>query len=270
MIIDGEQRDWVRADDRGLTYGDGLFETLAVEEGEPRLWEEHMRRLTAGCRRIGMPAPDPRRLAGEATRAISGMDSGVLKVILTRGRGGRGYRPPTSPQPTRILAAGPAPGYPTAWRNHGVRARYCEMRLSRNPRLAGLKHLNRLEQVLARNEWQDDGIPEGLMLDTRGQVVDGTMTNLFLVVRGALLTPELDQCGVAGVMRDRVIDLAKELGLELQVASLTPRHLGGADALFLTNSLIGIWPIRELDGRPYVVDAIPRALLQAAWASALT
>jgi 4-amino-4-deoxychorismate lyase len=270
LIIDGQQRDWVQADDRGLTYGDGLFETIAVRDGKAQLWNRHMRRLAQGCSRLGIPPPDARQLAEEASVEIRGVDVGVLKIIITRGRGGRGYRPPACPRPTRILELTGPPGYPGSWRRRGIRARYCETRLSRNPCTAGIKHLGRLEQVLARNEWGDPEIPEGVMLDTRGQVIEGTMTNLFVLRHSRLMTPELSHSGVTGVMRELVMDLARGLGMEVSEVTLTPMDLEGADALFSTSSLIGIWPIRELGGREYNIGAIPRGLLETAWACALT
>jgi 4-amino-4-deoxychorismate lyase len=129
--------------------------------------------------------------------------------------------------------------------------------------LAGIKHLNRLEQVLARSEWDDPEIAEGLMLDTEGRVVEGTMSNLFLVRDRTLLTPDLSCCGVAGIMRGLVLDLARELGIRVVECALVPADLEVVDALFVTNSLIGLCPVQELDGRSYAVDAIPETLRRA-------
>ncbi len=261
MLIDGEPRDLISARDRGLQYGDGLFETIAVREGRPCLWTRHLARLEAGCHRLGMPMPDPDRLATEAAAEIGGAAQATLKLILTRGQGPRGYRAPRPATPVRLLECTAPPAFPDAWSSKGIRVRWCETRLSRNPRTAGLKHLNRLEQVLARSEWSDPRIAEGLMLDTEGRVVEGTMSNLFMVAQGRLFTPELSESGVAGVMRALVIDTARDLGLPLSVEKLMPVDLKGADALFMTNALVGIWPVCELQGEPLDAGAAPPELL---------
>jgi 4-amino-4-deoxychorismate lyase len=247
-LIDGVPADTIAVADRGVHYGDGLFETIAVVDGEPCLWERHLVRLRAGCERLSIPLPPESQLADEALRLTRGVGRAALKLILTRGEGGRGYRPPDPPRPRRILRLSPWPAYPEAWQAMGVRVRYCRTRLGHQPLLAGLKHLNRLEQVLARAEWSDPDIAEGLMLDLDGQVVEGTQTNLFALLDGRLLTARLDRCGVAGVVRGLVMDTARVLGLTVVEEGLTPERLAAADALFLTSSLIGIWAVRELGG----------------------
>lgn len=249
ILINGVAVDKVDALDRGLHYGDGLFETLAVRAGLPLLWQRHMQRLTAGCVRLGFPSPDESLLEQEAAQACSGVAQGVLKIILTRGAGGRGYRPPDAPQPTRMVALYPWPEYPPA--AQGAVLRVCSTRLARNPALAGMKHLNRLEQVLARNEWNDDGIAEGIMLDGEGWVIGGTMSNLFLVKAGGLVTPGVTQCGVAGVMRGLILDIAPRLDMTARVCEITLNDVLEADEVFICNSLMGIWPVRQLAGRRY-------------------
>jgi 4-amino-4-deoxychorismate lyase len=141
-----------------------------------------------------------------------------------------------------------------------VRVRYCETRLGHQPLLAGLKHLNRLEQVLARAEWSDPDVAEGLMLDLDGRVVEGTQTNLFALLEGRLVTPPLNRCGVAGVVREVAIASAAAVGLEVVESVLLPEQVAAADGLFLTSSLAGIWPIRELAGRPMDPKGIPEEL----------
>lgn len=262
-LIDGVPVGTIPAADRGLQYGDGLFETIAVVEGRPRLWERHVERLRAGCERLAIPMPPEGQLAEEAsrlTRRADRADRAVLKLILTRGEGGRGYRPPDSPRPRRILRLTPWPDYPEAWRSDGVRVRYCETRLGHQPLLAGLKHLNRLEQVLARAEWSDPDVAEGLMLDLDGRVVEGTQTNLFALLEGRLVTPPLNRCGVAGVVREVAIESAAAVGFEVVESVLLPEQLAAADGLFLTSSLAGIWPIRELAGVSMDPKRIPAGL----------
>ena len=263
MLINGRPGESVSALDRGLHYGDGLFETLAVVSGEPALWKRHMRRLESGCRRLAIPLPDLDLLASECRRLIGTRQLGVLKILLTRGAGGRGYRAPAEPEPTRIVAFHSWPGYPRIWWREGIRLRVCSTRLGDSLALVGLKHLNRLEQVLARAEWEDPEIAEGVMLDSAGHPVEGTMTNLFLMRKGALFTPDLNRCGVSGVMREVVMEVARERGMAVSEATLELQDLEEADALLVTNSLIGIWPVRELQRRCFDPAVIPASFREA-------
>lgn len=263
ILVNGKATDSLSALDRGLQYGDGLFETLRVSGGTPRHWERHMARLTRGCRRLGMPSPPVEQLAAEARQVCEGGQGGVLKIIVTRGGAGRGYRPPEAPTPSRIVARLPAPGYPASFGQDGVAVRVCDTRLGMNPALAGLKHLNRLEQVLARAEWQAPDIAEGLMCDTQGRVVEGTMSNVFAVRDGHLLTPELSQCGVAGITREVVLELAARLAIPARECSLEIEDLMQSQEMFLTNSLIGIWPVRRLVDCSFALGPVTRRLASA-------
>lgn len=200
VLVNGENASTVAVSDRGLLYGDGLFETVLVDHGRAVLWPFHLARLELGCERLALPMPEVDLLAQELARVASGRLRCVVRISLTRGEGERGYRPVAS-TPTRIVAVFPAPRQDPRLLRPGVRVRWCETRLGRQPRLAGLKHLNRLEQVLARAEWDDEDIFEGLMSDSDGAVIGATAANLFIVRRGQLLTPALDQAGVAGTCR---------------------------------------------------------------------
>jgi 4-amino-4-deoxychorismate lyase len=262
ILVNGRAADTLTVADRGLHYGDGLFETVAVQRGEPRLWNRHMQRLSEGCRRLGLPAPDIAVLRAETRRVAGESERAAVKIILTRGQAGRGYRTKGPVVPTRIVLPRPWPEYPPEWARHGVAVRWCETRLARQPRLAGLKHLNRLEQVLARAEWHDE-VAEGLMRDAEGSVIEGTMSNLFVVRAGTLVTPDLSQSGVAGVMRAEVLERAAALGIPCRVETVGVAAVEAAEALFLTNSLIGIWPVQRLESRVYEVGQITQALQQA-------
>lgn len=246
ILVNGIESNSISIIDRSVQYGDGLFETIAIIEGQPVLWEQHIQRLMHGCERLDISAPDPSLLHKEALRLAVGKKKAVLKIIYTRGSGGRGYRKPESPQPARILSIASWPDYPEDLKKIGVVLRLCETRLGNNPTLAGLKHLNRLEQVLARSEWSDPAINEGLMLDFHGHLIEGTMTNVFFVRNEVLCTPLLKSCGVAGVMRDRVLQQAEKQRLATLIDEFTPADLLQADEVFLTNSLIGIWPVRQI------------------------
>jgi 4-amino-4-deoxychorismate lyase len=262
-LIDGEETDRLPVADRGLQYGDGLFETVAIREGGPCLWREHYQRLSRGSARLGIPCPGSDLLLQECRHLMAGESTGVLKVTLTRGIGGRGYRPPERPRPTRILSLHPRPDYPSAWSEGGVAAIYCRTHLGENPILAGLKHLNRLEQVLARSEWRDPRIAEGLMQDGKGRVIGGTMSNLFLVSEDRLVTPRLDSCGIAGTVRALVLRIACDYGIEAVEADVRRAEVAAADGLFLTNALIGIWPVRRLGAKSMSLERLPTELLAA-------
>jgi 4-amino-4-deoxychorismate lyase len=269
LLINGRPLDQIPAADRGLQYGDGLFETIVMVQGEPRLWERHMARLETGERRLGLPLENKTRLRQEVLNVAGDESPAVVKVILTRGAGGRGYRPPAYPQVSRIVSLHPWHRYPVQWFTQGIHLRVCSTRLGRNPRLAGIKHLNRLEQVLARQEWDDPDIPEGLMLDDTNHVIEGTQSNLFLLKGGRLITPDLSACGVAGVVRELVLEIAAELNLTTQVTALTLGEVQRADALFITNSLLGICPVAALENRRFDIHQIPAALIQRVRGQAL-
>lgn len=260
FLIDGRESAQLPADDRGLQYGDGLFETCMLRRGRIELWPQHLDRLIAGCQRLGIPAPDPIQLGTELRSLCAGRNDGLIKLIITRGSGGRGYRPPTAPVPRTIWQLHPGPVYPAEYAVQGVRLHHCHSRLSQNPRLAGIKHLNRLEQVLARAEWSDPAIPEGLLQDSVGNWIEGTMSNLFVVRDGALLTPDLSRCGVAGVMRDQILALAAEQGIASHITDIDTATLDAADELFISNSVMRIWPVRALGDRPYPPGALTHGL----------
>ncbi|HDS1735209.1 aminodeoxychorismate lyase [Pseudomonas sp. BP8] len=242
--IDGQPATAVNLHNRGLAYGDGLFETIAVRDGKPSLLEQHLQRLGSGCQRLAIDV-DLALVRDELTRYASQLGQGVAKLILTRGDSQRGYAPAPGAAPRRILQGGPLPAYPAAHSEHGVRVFACQTRLAEQPLLAGLKHLNRLEQVLARAEWQDAEHAEGLMRDSQGRLIEGVYSNLFLLRDGQLLTADLSRCGVAGVMRAALLEQAPALGIAVQVRDLALIDLEQADEVFLCNSVYGIWPVRE-------------------------
>jgi 4-amino-4-deoxychorismate lyase len=251
----------IGVEDRGLQYGDGAFETALLAHGRVRFLEQHLRRLALGCERLGIVAPDPALLRSEVQRLSGSVERAVLKVIVTRGIGPRGYRPSAGGNTTRIVALYPAPGLSPTTR---LALRWCETRLGRNARLAGIKHLNRLEQVLAQAEWEDETIVDGLMLDTEGELVSGTASNVFLVREGMLVTPDLRFCGVLGVMRAEVLRAARELGIAVSEEPLWPHDVEAASEVFITNAVRGIRSVTELGALrwtgAHVADRLRQAL----------
>ncbi len=261
-LVNGEEVA-VHPGDRGLAYGDGLFETMAVLNGEIRRFDLHLDRLLSGCRRLRIKPPEPKAIYSDLEKLRVRDERSVAKLIITRGTGARGYRPASDAQSTRIFGLHPWPDYPAANYTDGVAVRNCELRLGENPMLAGLKHLNRLEQVLARMEWADGPWDEGLLRAERGAVVSGTMSNVFAVRNDTLRTPSLLRCGVAGVMRQIVMELAAERNLEVCETDLTLADLSESDEIFLTNAIFGIWPVRLLDEQPFEPGPVSMKLMRS-------
>ncbi len=262
-LINGQISNTIGAADRGLAYGHGVFETILVIDGSPVFYAEHLQRLLTGCSRLGIPVDAlPQQLERDLQQLQYPAGRAVLKLVLTCGAGGRGYLTPDPASPTRILMLSSLPEYPGR-PEQGIRARWCQTRLACQPLLSGIKHLNRLEQVLARNEWQDPSIREGLVCDSRGFVVEGTMSNLCFIRDGRFCTPALDQCGVEGIVRNQLLGLAARQGLVVEIDNYLPQDVESADELFVCNSLIGIWPIVQLGEQAYAIGQHTRQLQSA-------
>ena len=244
ILVNGVPSEHIQATDRGLMYGDGVFRTLQIRAGRPFCWQRQFAKLQADCQALKIECPGFATLRQELAQIGAAEPDCVAKIIVTRGIGLRGYAPNSGAAPTRIVMSAPLPGYPGSYLAEGVALHVCDLRLSRQPRLAGVKHLNRLENVLARMEWDDLAIAEGLMLDTAGNVIEGTMSNLFMLMGGTLFTPDLSHAGVAGVTRDRIMALAPTLGLELSVGNCALDFLLQADELVLCNSVMGALPVK--------------------------
>jgi 4-amino-4-deoxychorismate lyase len=259
--INGRDATQVSALDRGLHYGEGLFETIACTHGTPRLLELHLKRLGRGCARLGFTPPPVEELAAEVHAFAAPRERAVVKLIVTRGVAqARGYARGKDETVTRITLRYPWPAEDATLAHKGVRVRIGALRLGENPALAGLKHCNRLEQVLARAEWSDPAIAEALLYSSSGALVSGTMSNVFLVLDSKLVTPRLHRCGVAGVMRELLLTLAPGAGIAAEERDLTAADLARASEIFLTNALIGIRPVRELGGHTLAVGGVTRAL----------
>jgi 4-amino-4-deoxychorismate lyase len=249
--------------DRGLAYGDGLFETMALRDGHIRWLDLHLDRLEEGCRRLEIPAPSRALLADEIGTHAPPNGRAVVKVIVTRGSGTRGYLPPEPATPTRVLAISSWPEYPTLNYREGISVHVCRLRIGENPALAGIKHLCRLEQVLAQLELRGQAVQQGLMLDARGNVVGGTSSNVFAVLGTELVTPTLARCGIKGVMRRAVLETARTLRVNVEERDLTLPQLLAAGELFMTNAVFGLWPVTEIDGKPFSVGPITARLMSA-------
>jgi 4-amino-4-deoxychorismate lyase len=262
----GKDNTAITVEDRGLSYGDGVFETMRLQNGRVRFLESHLARLHAGCQRLGITAPDDGNLRKEIATLIGPTIDGIVKLIVTRGAGGRGYRPVRALNATRIAILYPPLGNSTQL---GIAVRWCATRLARNQQLAGIKHLNRLEQVLAQSEWADEQIAEGLMLDTESELISATASNLFMVCEGVLATPDLRFSGIRGVMREQVIKLAELERIPIEERALRSDDLLDATEVFVTNAVRGVRPIVSLDDKRWPIGTVTKRLM-AALTNALT
>lgn len=254
MLVNGLPGSSISIRDRGLLYGDGVFRTLRIAQGQALHWPLHYLKLKHDCARLSIACPDETVLCAELDIVLKQHPDGVVKLIVTRGEGARGYTPFADTQPTRIWDFSPLPDYPSEWITLGVKACICHLRLPFQPLLACVKHLNRLENVLAAAELRDlqahdYHLAEGLLLDTDGHLIEGIRSNLFLVIQGRLVTPDLSRCGVAGIQRGRVMAWALQHGITTEVRNVGLNEALLADELFIVNSVIGLWPIRELGQR---------------------
>jgi 4-amino-4-deoxychorismate lyase len=260
ILIDGKPTDQISVLDRGFTYGDGVFRTMKVSAGRVLCWERHWRKLGSDCLALGLTIPQRHLIEQDRDRAAGGLAAGVLKIIVTRGVGGRGYDPALASGGTRVIMSFPARSDSTTTPRDGLCARWCRTRVSVQPALAGVKHLGRLENILARAEWSAPEIDEGLMLDPDGHVIEGTASNLFLIENERLVTPDLTRCGVAGVQRERVLEVADRLGIECVIQAMSVEQVLAANAVFLVNSLIGIQPVTRIEQRIYPQSALVNRL----------
>ena len=251
-LVDGVESSRIEIADRGLQYGDGLFETMSCRDGRVRWLELHLARLQLGCERLGIVMPERATLQRELAALAAGSGRCLLKLIVTRGVAqGRGYRPGGAEQPTRILTRYAWPAAPAA----EFHAHCSPVPLGGNPALAGIKHLNRLEQVLAQRAAAQAGVDEALQCGPDGDIVSATMSNVF-IVRGKLwLTPPIARGGVAGVMRSLVLRTAPGLGLTVREARLTRADAAAASAIVLSNVRLGLQAVHCYEGRRLSVPA---------------
>lgn len=261
-LINGKATTEITCLDRGLQYGDGVFETVALDNGKLLCWDEHIERLNLGCKRLNIPVENSKTLKNEALSLIRSDKKGVIKIMITRGQGGRGYAIPEQVETGRIISLYPFPRYPESNAN-GISVRICEYKYAHNETLAGIKHMNRLEQVIARSEWSNTDIAEGVVLDKGNNVIEGTMSNIFCVNNHVLLTPELNLCGVEGIIRNKILELAPSLGINTEVKTISLDELKDADEIFVCNSVIGLWPVIKLEEQVFSVGNITKQIRQA-------
>lgn len=259
-LINGSQQESISVHDRALHYGDGLFETFAVKNDQVLAWDQHISRLQTGCRRLGIPCPDITLLNSEASILCEGQERAVLKLILSRGEGGRAYTPPAKAECVRIFSVHPWPDYPAALHQTGIEAGILQTRLGCNPSLAGIKHLNRLEQVMLQQELSKTTCSEAIVLNINDEVIEGTMSNLFVVKNNKLYTPDLANSGIAGVVRACILELASRINLKTEIKAITLDEVLSASEIFFCNSIAGIWPVNKIEHNSYEIGTKTKKL----------
>jgi 4-amino-4-deoxychorismate lyase len=251
-MVNGQAAGTVPVFDRGLQFGDGVFETIRIHRGKPVWWEQHVERLLYGCRQLCFSrVPNVSLLFREASELTAKVDTGVLKIIITRGNSNSGYAPPQDTRENRILIVSSGQRH-AVQADKGIRLGLCEQRISSAPgALSGIKHLNRLDQVLGRLECVNHGWDEGVMLDQEDHPIEGTMSNLFILKENSLLTPSLEKSGIRGICREFILGHAHKSGFDTEECELGVDDLLESDGLFICNSLVGIWPVRYFIDRSY-------------------
>jgi 4-amino-4-deoxychorismate lyase len=254
-LVDGEITDRVSASDRGLHFGDGLFETIAVRSGQPRFWQGHMDRLAAGCERLGLVTPPQALLLRELQTISAGRGDCTVKIILTRKGSSASHTLHKPAETNRIVCVYGWPDTPVELTTTGIQVRICDLRLGIQPAFAGIKHLNRLEQVMARDEWNDPSIHEGLLLDREDHVISGIASNVFLVFGDRILTPRLDRCGVRGIMRAAILSAFRE---RCEQRRIMLDMLPEAHEVFVSNTIRGVFPVRRIGHWEYSIGQTTR------------
>jgi len=256
VLINGITAEYVSVADRGLHYGDGVFETIACLDNSPVFIDQHLNRMESGARKLKIPFPDRQLFLNDINCLLrSSNTSCVIKLILTRGQGKRGYRYEEKQVPTRVCMISEWPEYVAQWKKHGIATRFCQTQVSLNPQLAGIKSLNRLENVLASSELAT-GFDEGFLSDIDGNVIEGTMSNIFAVCNDVLVTPDLSRCGVNGIMRQQIIDIADKNHISIHIRNITRDQLLESQEIFVSNSVIGICGVKQLEQHTYTTNAM--------------
>ena len=255
-LINGKPSAGLSVNDRGLAYGDGVFRTFLVNNGVPHHWELQYQKLSQDCQALGISCPNNDVLTSDIKTLFNDGTDAIAKIIVTRGESSRGYAVPNDIQANRVVIKSAMPIYPLNNQTQGVNLHLCELKLGLQPKLAGVKHLNRLENVLARMEWKDASITDGLLLDSNDNVIECTMSNIFARYGNELITPSLEECGVAGIARARIIENTKRFNLDMKIEALKLNKLMQADEIIICNSLFGAWQVVSFNGKQWAKQGL--------------
>ncbi|WP_299494349.1 aminodeoxychorismate lyase [uncultured Shewanella sp.] len=259
--VNGVENGQVKPVDRGLAYGDGLFATMRVSHHEIQFLTGHFNRLSQGAKRLGFDWQASPTLKAHLHQQALTMEHGCIKLLLTRGSGGRGYAAPSQLDITEVVSTHPIPKHYPLWQQRGIALVSSDVTLGRQPRLAGIKHCNRLEQVLIKSVPIPLGFDDYLVLDEQDLVIESSMANLFFVDKEqAVYTPALSHSGVAGMMREQVINGILALGFSVHVKPIPISRLTDFSAAFVTNSLLGVVDVTRINDVMYTSDPLTQML----------
>ncbi|MGL4939592.1 aminodeoxychorismate lyase [Shewanella sp.] len=260
--VNGSVQATIAAADRGLAYGDGLFATMRTNADGILWFETHQARVNDGAARLGFDWQMGTALCQQLTDLAKQYPHHCIKLLITRGVGGRGYAPPCHSTVTEVVSVHPIPAHYAQWQQRGVALQTSTVLLGHQPLLAGIKHLNRLEQVLIRSQPLAADVDDWLVLDCNGKVIESSMANLFFIKDRCVFTPSLAECGVSGVMREQVIRSLLEHDYSVDCVSFGAEALGDFDSAFMTNSLLGIVDVIAIDALKYTPSPITAHLRQ--------
>ena len=271
-LINGKFLKTVSVLDRGLSYGHGLFETMSwrhlreLDSFGVEFWNRHLKRLSASSLKMKIKMPSKEILNNYKDKIIKksinlGFNEGVLKIIITRGVGGRGYKYEKDIEPTIIFLSFPKVRIDESFFKKGVNLRFCKSPIFVNHQLSGIKHLNRIDSVMARSEWQNKEFFDGVLLDDSKNIIDGTMTNIFFSKNNILYTPDLKKSGINGIMRQVVIEKSKIFFNSVHEIQINKKNLKLYDEMFITNSIIKILPVKKLEKKEFSISQSTRNLI---------
>ncbi len=258
--VNGVESDLVARTDRSFQYGDGCFTTILMRDGKPEFWQHHVERMDRSLNQLLIPSPNWTQVADWVRMAAMPESVAGIKIHISRGEGGRGYSPTQVYSPSVTISAFAFPDHYKVLRQQGMHLGVCRQRLGLNPMLAGLKHNNRLEQVVLKGEMDQQGLVDGVALDIEGYVVETTMANLFWRHADKWFTPALDFAGVAGVMRRNVLDQLRAEQQCVEQGRYPLSHLEQSDEIFMTNAILGIAPVVSLGEIHYTAGNQTRRL----------
>ncbi|MCW8344910.1 aminodeoxychorismate lyase [Vibrio sp. ZSDZ65] len=257
---DGEIIEKVSVSDRSFQYGDGCFTTILTKHGNIMLWQKHVARMNTALKVLQIPQPNWSVVHEQLTSVALTTPLAGLKIHVSRGCGGRGYSPSVESGPIVTISCFPYPPHYLSWREEGLSLMLCKTQLGLNPLLAGIKHNNRLEQILMKAEIEQTRFDDGLALDLNDNVVETSMANVFWVSEGKVYTPTLANSGVAGVMRAEVIEALKHLQIKCYEDEYSLSALLSADEIFVSNCILGVAPVKKIEEAALPIGRVTRRI----------
>lgn len=271
IIVNGQIQNHITVADRSLHYGDGCFTTLGFTQGKLHAWPLHLNRLQNNCQRLGIDFEQWQALENDLKQMLiqvtAKQSKGVLKIIITRGQGGRGYSPSGAQNPTYIISSHDFPTHYTQWQNDGIDLTISAVKLGKQPLLAGIKHLNRLEQVLVKQELEKTSFDDAIVCSSDNEIIESSAGNIFWLQDEQWFTPYLNECGVEGVMRNQVCGILQKYAQPVKQIKQKSSADFCAQEMFICNSLMEIVPVRSLQlsnvKQPLQFSSIQVKILQA-------